>query len=305
MRDKNIKLSEGAKYSKDYFRENISYQLFGINHLAKDNEIVIITGAKGSTYNDEWNEDKTEINYVGEGKNGDQVADKGGNKLILNSSKKGSEKVIHIFEAIVEEKSYQYLGIFHLIMPPFYRHSFGVDKKRRKEIVFPLGKTNRYKIIESNEFIDSIEEQTIINKVYADSNLTSTTKKAIVDARKGQGKYKKNLIKVEKKCRFSGVTDSTYLIASHIKPWKNSNNQERLDGNNGLLLAPNFDKLFDKGFISIEDNGNLIFSEDLSDEVFDLWELNKYKNLGEFNIEQKKYLKYHRRYVFEKFKRNS
>ena len=304
MRNKNIKLSEGAKYSKDYFRENISYQLFGINPLKGDDEIVIITGAKGSTYNDEWNEDKTEINYVGEGKNGDQVADKGKNKLILNSSKKGSEKVIYIFEAIVEEKSYQYLGIFHLIREPSYRDSFGEDEKRRKEIVFPLGRKNKYEVIESNEFIDSIEEETIINKVYADSNLTLTTKKAIVDARKGQGKYKKNLNKVEKKCRFSGVTDSTYLIASHIKPWKNSNNQERLDGNNGLLLAPNFDKLFDKGFISIEDNGNLIFSEDLSDEVFDLWELNKYKNLGEFNLEQKKYLKYHRRYVFEKFKRN-
>ena len=303
MRNKNITLSVGTKYSIDFFRKNISFQLFGINPLKGDDEIIIITGAKGSSYNDEWNKDKTEINYVGEGRAGDQIGNKGKNKLILNSSKKESEKVIHIFEAIVEEKSYQYLGIFHLIREPFYRHSFGEDEKRRKEIVFPLGRKNKYAVVESNEFIDSIEEETIINEINADNNLPSTSRKALVDARKGQGKYKENLNKVEKKCRFTGVTDSTYLIASHIKPWKNSNNQERLDGNNGLLLAPNFDKLFDKGFISIEDNGNLIISDHLSDEVFNLWELNKFKNIGEFNTEQKQYLKYHRRYVFEKFQK--
>jgi len=303
LKNKNITLSAGTKYSIDFFRKNISFQLFGINPLKNDDDVIIITGAKGSSYNDEWNNDKTEINYVGEGRTGNQLANKGKNKILLHSNKKGSERVIHIFKAIIGEKSYQYLGIFHLIGEAFYRDSFGEDEKRRKEIVFPLGRKDKYKVIESNEFIDSIEEETIVNDIYADNNLQSTSRKALVDARKGQGKYKENLNKVERKCRFTGVTDSTYLIASHIKPWKNSNNQERLDGNNGLLLAPNFDKLFDKGFISIEDSGDLIISDHLSDEVFKLWELNKFKNIGEFNTQQKQYLKYHRMYVFEKFQK--
>ncbi|MEZ5459241.1 MAG: HNH endonuclease signature motif containing protein [Steroidobacteraceae bacterium] len=51
-----------------------------------------------------------------------------------------------------------------------------------------------------------------------------------------------------------------YLIASHAKPWRDSSNDERLDGENGLLLTPTVDHLFDRGFISFEGNGRVIVS---------------------------------------------
>ena len=51
-----------------------------------------------------------------------------------------------------------------------------------------------------------------------------------------------------------------HLIASHVQPWRDSNNEERLDGENGLLLTPTVDHLFDKGFISFENTGQLIVS---------------------------------------------
>jgi hypothetical protein len=51
-----------------------------------------------------------------------------------------------------------------------------------------------------------------------------------------------------------------HLRASHCKPWRDSDDSERLDGENGLLLTPSIDHLFDRGFISFENNGRLLVS---------------------------------------------
>jgi predicted restriction endonuclease len=55
---------------------------------------------------------------------------------------------------------------------------------------------------------------------------------------------------VNKKKFYDKVMKEHFLIASHVKPWSESNHQERLDVNNGLLHCPNHDDLFDKGYIS-------------------------------------------------------
>jgi predicted restriction endonuclease len=56
-----------------------------------------------------------------------------------------------------------------------------------------------------------------------------------------------------------------YQVASHIKPWAKSNNEERLDPYNGLLLLANIDKAFDLGYISFDDRGLILISEQLDD----------------------------------------
>jgi putative restriction endonuclease len=56
------------------------------------------------------------------------------------------------------------------------------------------------------------------------------------------------------------VTNPIHLVASHCKPWRDSSNEERINGENGLLLTPTIDHLFDRGFIGFEDNGTLILS---------------------------------------------
>tara|TARA_B100000035_G_scaffold257307_1_gene227407 strand:+ start:3687 stop:4439 length:753 start_codon:yes stop_codon:yes gene_type:complete len=87
---------------------------------------------------------------------------------------------------------------------------------------------------------------------------------SIVKARKGQGPYRENLDNYwNRSCSVTGAPDSdegTLLIASHIKPWASSNNLERLDVFNGLLLAPNLDKAFDKGYISFDEDGLILIS---------------------------------------------
>lgn len=97
-------------------------------------------------------------------------------------------------------------------------------------------------------------------KIESDARLTETTRIALVKARRGQGIFKENVFQFERNCRVTHVDNPSHLVASHIKPWRVSSNEERLAGSNGLLLTPTIDHLFDRGFISFEDSGDLIIS---------------------------------------------
>lgn len=91
-----------------------------------------------------------------------------------------------------------------------------------------------------------------------------------------------------------------HLRASHCKPWRDSNNDERLDGENGLLLTPTIDHLFDRGFISFESNGDLLVSpvaHKLSLERMGV-ETSRKLNVGGFSSGQRKFLEFHRGNVF-------
>ena len=83
---------------------------------------------------------------------------------------------------------------------------------------------------------------------------------ALVRARRGQGLFRDRVARIESRCRITGVENPTHLVASHCKPWRDATNEERLDGENGLLLTPTIDHLFDRGFIGFEDDGRLILS---------------------------------------------
>jgi hypothetical protein len=143
-------------------------------------------------------------------------------------------------------------------------------------------------------------EEYLQQKLRDDSQLEETEKQALVLSRRGQGKFKQNVSQLEFRCRITLVDRPEHLRASHIKPWRDSSNQERLNGENGFLLTPSIDHLFDRGFISFEDNGTLLISPVAykpalqrmgvsTDEVI---------NVGGFTSEQKKNLDFHRNYVF-------
>ena len=132
------------------------------------------------------------------------------------------------------------------------------------------------------------------------TDIGPTQKQQLIKARRGQGIFKSNVKLNETRCRVTGIADSRLLIASHIKPWAESNDKEKLDGCNGLLLSPHIDKLFDKGLISFEDNGVLLVSSTLDQEVLDQWSIDKHANVGGFNPGQCIYLEYHRSQRFIK-----
>jgi hypothetical protein len=99
-------------------------------------------------------------------------------------------------------------------------------------------------------------EQQVAN----DATVPETDRLAIVRARNGQGLFKERVGKIEKRCRITGVDNPVHFVAGHCKPWRDATNAERLDGENGLLLTPSIDQLFDRGFIGFEDSGRLIIS---------------------------------------------
>ena len=143
-------------------------------------------------------------------------------------------------------------------------------------------------------------EEHIQQEIAKDKSIPDTNKIAIIKARRGQGIFKQNVMEIERECRITKVSNPVHLIGSHIKPWRDSSNEERLDGENGLLLTPSIDHLFDRGFISFENNGDVLVSR-----VADEHSLTKMgvragdkANVGEFTHQQKQYLEFHRDLVF-------
>lgn len=148
------------------------------------------------------------------------------------------------------------------------------------------------------------DAQTIItdNNIEKDlrwDNIPETEKEQLIKARYGQGIFRIRLEKIEHQCRITGVEDKRLLVASHIKPWRDSDNMERLDGYNGLLLSPHVDKLFDKGWISFTDQGRILCGDRDIRKIMEKWGLDPSVNVGDFKNKQKFYLGYHRHSIYK------
>lgn len=149
--------------------------------------------------------------------------------------------------------------------------------------------------IETDAEGDAAEKQ-----IKEDLAIPITQRLQLVLARVGQGLYRSRVEVVETGCRITGVTDRRFLRASHIKPWAKSENYEKLDGNNGLLLSPHIDHLFDKGFISFNDDGGMLTSPHMPIDVSVAWSLIQPDNIFPLKPEQMVYMAYHRSSVFKK-----
>jgi len=137
-------------------------------------------------------------------------------------------------------------------------------------------------------------------RIQETKTLAETTRNALIKARVGQGLFRRNLTQFENHCRITGVTYQAHLFASHIKPWRESTNEERLNGENGLLLTPSIDHLFDRGFISFEDDGELLISDVAHKQSVQRMGVNTERviRVGKFSEGQKLFLAHHRRAVF-------
>ena len=66
-------------------------------------------------------------------------------------------------------------------------------------------------------------------------------------------------------CCMTGLANPELLIASHIKPWKNSEKNERTNPKNGLCLNALHDKAFDRGFITVTKDYKIRISNSIKD----------------------------------------
>jgi putative restriction endonuclease len=159
-----------------------------------------------------------------------------------------------------------------------------------------------------NGQVESVEQGVVVEteaeadkeqqRIASDKTLPETERSQLVKARVGQGLFRSRVELMEPCCRVTGITDRRFLRASHIKPWSQSKDFEKLDGNNGLMLAPHVDHLFDKGFISFADDGTLLASKSLPASVLSSWHIDRASVLRPFNKEQSVYLAYHRENIF-------
>lgn len=143
-------------------------------------------------------------------------------------------------------------------------------------------------------------EEHLRGQIESDSSLTDTEREALVLSRRGQGLFKKRVQESESRCRITRVDRREHLRASHCKPWRDSNHHERLDGDNGLLLTPSIDHLFDRGFISFRDDGMLLISPVAHLPSLERMGVPVDRELptGPFREGQARFLEYHRDAVF-------
>ncbi|CAN7241291.1 HNH endonuclease [Phenylobacterium sp. LjRoot219] len=162
------------------------------------------------------------------------------------------------------------------------------------------------------EIVNEILEDQVERRISSDRSLDDTVRQALINARRGQGAFRKNVEGVESRCRLTGVTNPMFLIASHIKPWRLCGTAaERLDGMNGLLLTPDADLLFDRGFITFGEDAGVMVSKrvdkhDLRRLGFDQLTVDRFGfeeapsiwKTDTFAPDQQRYLAYHRAEIF-------
>ena len=131
--------------------------------------------------------------------------------------------------------------------------------------------------------------------VPAATSAKNTERETIIKARIGQGPYRKKLVEIwHGKCSATDLAYEELLVASHIVPWALCDSSERIDPYNGFLLAPNIDKLFDRGLISFTDEGKLLRSESITDEILAKLGITKSLKIAAVKKQNLPYLARHR-----------
>ncbi|MBH1487761.1 HNH endonuclease [Stenotrophomonas sp. C-A] len=179
-----------------------------------------------------------------------------------------------------------------------------LDGKANQAYLFPVPEAMATELLALlNVDIDQLgdwQDEVSVKQIKEDNNIGETVRAQLINARVGQGIYRKSVSDIEKSCRVTGTSEPKFLIASHIKPWAKSTNDERLDGNNGLMLAPHIDRLFDRGYISFEDDGRLVVSSQLPEAVRLKWDIVQKISNVPFSAAQVYYLNYHRDVLLRK-----
>lgn len=259
----------------------------------RDNPVIIaFTGEAGVShgYHDFWDDDEI-FHYFGEGQIGD-MRYTSGNRAIEQHLDEGKKLIV--FQMMGKGRPYRYLGEFVRVSSYIQRGTPDTKGDLRDAIVF------RLRPVDSLDVFGTSESDGVISR-RLDADRLETVRKGLIEIRTKQRLFRERLIGVEKGCRLTGIEDLRFLRASHIKPWAASGPDERVDGQNGLLLSPHADLLFDRGWISFDSTGKLLIAEKFPDDVEQRLRLNlRRANYGAFGQRQREYLDFHRDVIFDK-----
>lgn len=251
----------GALYSRRTFIHPLlgGQQQGGISTPSNYPVVLAFTGEAGVAhgYRDFWDDDEV-LHYYGEGQHGD-MRFTAGNRAIENHVSEG--KHLLLFQMMGKGRPYRYLGEFESLSSYLQPDTPDTLGRARVGIVFRLRRVGSRST--KNTFFDATDGQSFQDCI----DVGETSARRLVEVRTKQRLFRERLIGVERGCRVTGVEDLRFLRASHIKPWALCTSAERVDGQNGLLLAPNVDLLFDRGWISFENDGNLLVSNNLPEGI--------------------------------------
>lgn len=185
------------------------------------------------------------------------------------------------------------------------------------------GLTNASKLDEEiwNEFNNNWDKLTYesehirenLIKTNADSNINIPKGKerlSVIRQRVNQSFFRNAVLSSYNNCCcITGLSTSQLLVASHIKPWSESNDSEKTNPTNGLCLNGLHDKAFDRGFMTVDERYVIHISDDIAD-VIDGSAVDRYFKyydgekiiLPDRFLPSRKYLQYHNDVIFESWK---
>lgn len=261
----------------------------GIASSAKFPYIFIFSGDAGHQhgYKDQW-ENENIFSYTGEG----QISDMSfirGNLALREHLNKGKRVFLFVYVAkgIVRFESELELIDFDFFKGP---DSNGNERTAIKFFLKRVGKQLSYPS-EQNLLTLAAEDQ----RDYRLNPPNETERKGLITSRVGQGAYRKSILfRWDFKCAVTRYSKKEILIASHIVPWKDSTNDERLDVDNGILLSPTYDALFDQRLISFENNGKIILSDSLLKTNYETIGVTGNESIKKLSVGNQYYLERHR-----------
>lgn len=220
--------------------------------------IFIFSGEAGHQhgYKDQW-ENENIFSYTGEGQKNDMSFIRG-NLALREHLNKGKRVFLFVY---VAKGIVRFESELELIDFDFFKglDSEGNERNAIKFFFKRVGKQLSYPL-EQNLVTIAADDQ----REYNLNPPNETERKGLITSRVGQGAYRKSILfRWDFKCAVTRYFKKEILIASHIVPWKGSTNEERLDVDNGILLSPTYDALFDQQLISFEKNGKIILSDSL------------------------------------------
>ena len=145
-------------------------------------------------------------------------------------------------------------------------------------------------------------EDRIEKSIKKSTIISNTEKETLVKARRGQGKFREDVLSKHIQCPFTGIRNPNFLKAGHLKPWSKCTNRERIDPLNGLPLSPVADLLIDQGLVSFDEAGIAIFSPIIDTDELKSMGIDSTKkfNINIRNDDHRKFIDYHRKNIFKR-----
>ena len=193
-------------------------------------------------------------------------------KLPFGKLHSGTPEVIHLAKVLNRTPSSIAMRLNNFASVDPYHQQRGVGGlpggKKQVQPIWDEFITNKEELLFESERILAEKEKIALEVKYAENlkgieHLKGEYKLREVKSRVNQNVFRQIVIaNYESKCAITGIDIPDLLVASHIIPWA-KNEQERLNPENGICLSSLYDCAFDKGLIGINENYEIILSDDI------------------------------------------